>query len=86
MLVIRRRAGESVMIGQDVEVEILEICGHQVKIGIQAPRDVLVLRKEVQLTRAENHAAARPLSAPSLEAVRDRLLNTAGLYGSNWLP
>jgi carbon storage regulator len=86
MLVIRRRAGESLIISHDVEVEILEICGNQVKIGIQAPREVLVLRKEVQLTRAENHAASQPLSGPSLEAVRDRLLNATGLYRSNWLP
>ena len=60
MLVIRRRAGETVTIGQDVEVEILEICGHQVKIGIRAPRDVLVMRKEVQCTVAENRAASLP--------------------------
>jgi carbon storage regulator len=86
MLVIRRRAGESVIIGHDVEVEILEICGNQVKIGIQAPREVLVLRKEVQLTKAENRAASQPLSAPSLEAVRDRLLNATGLHRANWMP
>ena len=73
MLVIRRRAGESVMIGHDVEIEILEICGNQVKIGIQAPREVLVMRKEVQWTCLENRAASRPASLAGMETVLQRL-------------
>jgi carbon storage regulator len=73
MLVIRRRAGESMIIGQDVEVEILEICGHQVKIGIRAPREVLVMRKEVQWTCLENRAASRPASLAGMESVLRRL-------------
>ena len=48
MLVIRRRAGESLFLGDDVEVEILEIGASQVKIGIRAPKSVTVLRKEVR--------------------------------------
>ena len=40
MLVIRRRCGESVMIGPDVELEILEVGPSQVKLGIRAPREV----------------------------------------------
>ena len=62
MLVIRRRPGETVVIGEDVEIEVLEISGNQVKVGIRAPREILVLRKEVQLTRTQNRAAARHLS------------------------
>jgi carbon storage regulator len=58
MLVIRRRAGESFRIGDDIEIEILECSGGQVKIGIRAPREVLVLRKEVFLTNQQNRAAA----------------------------
>jgi carbon storage regulator len=77
MLVIRRRAGESVMIGQEVEVEILEICGHQVKIGIHAPREVLVMRKEVQWTCLENRAASRPTSLAGMETVLRRLRPSA---------
>ncbi len=58
MLVIRRRAGESFRIGDDVEIEILETSGGQVKIGIRAPREVPVLRTEVFLTSQQNRAAA----------------------------
>jgi carbon storage regulator len=73
MLVIRRRAGESVIIGHQVEVEILEICGNQVKIGIEAPREILVMRKEVQWTCDENRAASRPASMLGMETVLRRL-------------
>ena len=58
MLVIRRRAGESFRIGDDIEVEILETSGAQVKIGIRAPREVPVLRTEVYLTSLQNQTAA----------------------------
>ena len=58
MLVIRRRSGESVWIGDKVEVEILEIEGSQVKIGIRAPREIAVVRSEIHLTAEENRAAS----------------------------
>ena len=69
MLVIRRRAGESVLIGEGVEVEVLEIAGNQVKIGISAPRDVLILRREVRLTAEQNELAARPMPLDSLASL-----------------
>ena len=47
MLVLTRRAGESVMIGDDVVVTVLEARGDVIRIGIQAPRDVQVHREEV---------------------------------------
>lgn len=59
MLVMRRRAGESVLIGADVEVEILEVAGGHVKIGIKAPQEVKIRRREVQLTHLQNQIAAR---------------------------
>lgn len=62
MLVIRRRAGEALLVGADVELQILEISSGQVKLGIRAPREVLVLRKEVKITEDENRAAS--LSVP----------------------
>jgi carbon storage regulator len=58
MLVIRRRAGESFRIGDEIEIEILESSGGQVKIGIRAPREVPVLRNEVFLTNQQNRSAA----------------------------
>lgn len=62
MLVIRRRPGESFRIGDDVEVEILEMAAGQVKVGIRAPRSIRVLRSEVLRTQEENLAAAELLS------------------------
>ncbi len=47
MLILTRRQGESVRIGEDVEVTILAIKGTQVRIGIKAPRDVAVDREEI---------------------------------------
>ena len=58
MLVVRRREGESVLIGGDIEVVVLEAGANRVKLGILAPREVLVFRKELELTREQNRVAA----------------------------
>ena len=74
MLVIRRRRGESILIGDDVEIEIIELTPTRVKLGITAPEQVQILRKELQLTREQNRAAARQVSpgqlGPLLEFMR----------------
>ena len=49
MLVLTRKSNQSIMIGDDIEVSVLAIMGEKVRIGIQAPRDVGVFRKEVYL-------------------------------------
>ncbi|MEI9812793.1 MAG: carbon storage regulator [Acidobacteriota bacterium] len=79
MLVIRRRVGEILLIGDDVEVEILESSGSQVKLGIRAPRAINVLRKEILTVRDQNRAAAQILTAvggdtPPLEGTDLELL------------
>lgn len=74
MLVIRRRAGESILIGEDVEIEILEVTQARVKLGIRAPEAVPVLRKELKATREQNLAAARGLTGESVA----RLLRLLG--------
>ena len=66
MLVIRRRAGESFMIGDDVEIEILESTQSHVKLGIRAPKEIVVLRKEICLAREQNRAAARGVSPAAI--------------------
>ena len=59
MLIITRRAGEKMMIGDDVVVEIMEIFGNQVRVGIQAPQSVRVYREEIwRAVKEENRAAA----------------------------
>jgi carbon storage regulator len=74
VLVIRRRPGETVIIGQDIEIEILDATASQVKLGIRAPKYVTVLRKEIQVTREQNLAAARENSALELERLKKALL------------
>ena len=59
MLIITRRAGERIMVGDDVVVEIMEIVGNSVRVGIRAPRSVPVYREEIYTAvRDENRAAA----------------------------
>jgi carbon storage regulator len=70
MLIITRRAGEKVMLGDDVVIEVMEIVGNTVRIGIQAPRSVPVYREEIwDAVRAENRAAAAAMPG-ALPAVR----------------
>ncbi len=67
MLVLTRREDESIMIGDDIEVKLLDVKDNQVKIGIVAPRDVAVHRKEVYLAiQAENRQAAAPTELGAL--------------------
>ncbi|MCB1733685.1 MAG: carbon storage regulator CsrA [Gammaproteobacteria bacterium] len=47
MLILTRRVGETLMIGDDVSVTVLAVVGNQVRIGIDAPRDVAVHREEI---------------------------------------
>ena len=77
MLVLTRKSNQSIMIGDDIEVSVLAIMGEKVRIGIQAPRDIPVFRKEVYLeiqqeqvsdtkgAREEVDAALRGLGEPS---------------------
>jgi carbon storage regulator len=47
MLVLTRKKHQSIIIGNDIEISVLEVTGDKVRLGIQAPRDVSVFRKEV---------------------------------------
>jgi carbon storage regulator len=58
MLVLTRRAGESIIIADDIEVSVLSIVGEKVRLGIEAPRDVRVYRKEIYLEIAQQGSAA----------------------------
>lgn len=69
MLIVRRRVGEILVIGNDVEIEILETSGTQVKLGIRAPREVSVFRKEVLLTVGENEKAAIAPTPASIQTI-----------------
>ena len=74
MLIIRRRRGESITVGDEVEIEILETSPTQVKVGIRAPKHISVLRKEILVTREQNRVAS---GSP---AVDDKLNTLAEQY------
>jgi carbon storage regulator len=59
MLIITRRPGEKIMLGDEIVVHVMEIVGNSVRVGIQAPRSVPVYREEIwNAVREENRAAA----------------------------
>jgi carbon storage regulator len=71
VLVLTRRAGESVMIGDDVVITVLEARGDVIRLGIQAPKDVRVHREEVyRELQAANREAASPTDAVVEELTR----------------
>ena len=49
MLVLTRKANQSIMIGDDIEISVLQVMGEKVRIGIQAPRSIPVFRQEVYI-------------------------------------
>ena len=68
MLALTRKKGESLVIGNNVQITVLDVRGDQVKIGIDAPKDVAVYRKEVYLQiQKENEES---MTAESLKALR----------------
>ncbi len=71
MLALSRKKGEAIVVNNNVEITILEVKGDQVKIGISAPKDVPIYRKEVymQIQQANQEAA----SAEGLAALKDLL-------------
>ena len=63
MLILTRRVGESLMVGDDITVTVLGVKGNQVRIGINAPRDVAVHREEIYNRIQEGNEPA-PESTP----------------------
>jgi carbon storage regulator len=59
MLILTRRAGETIMIGPDIEVTVMAVNGSQVRLGIKAPQNVQVDREEVALRKEAEKRAGR---------------------------
>lgn len=66
MLIVTRRPGERIMLGPDITVEVMEISGNSVRIGIAAPRSVPVYREELWTTVKEENEAAAGANADEL--------------------
>ena len=79
MLVLSRKVDQTIVIQDNITIKILEINGDRVKLGINAPRDVVILRQELrEEVHQENLRAARrepgaPAEAPALRALGERL-------------
>jgi len=78
VLVMSRRAGETILIGDDVEIVITHIGRSRVKVGIRAPRETLVIAREVKLVREENLAAAVATPPAALSSLVARLQPAPG--------
>jgi carbon storage regulator len=73
VLVLARRINESIMIGDDIEVVVVDIKGDQIKLGIRAPRTVSVHRSEVYREIQEQNKRAAESTPQSLENLGDLL-------------
>lgn len=73
MLILTRREGESIRIGHDVVITVMEIRGNQVRIGVEAPRSVQVHRAEVYDQVVEQNRAAVSTLDRAAEILRTRV-------------
>ncbi|MCM3288568.1 carbon storage regulator CsrA [Paenibacillus sp. MER 180] len=74
MLILTRKKGQSIMLDQNIEIHIASVEGDQVKIGIKAPKDVVVLRKELveEIVTSNQEAAAQMFDIQLLKKAKKR--------------
>lgn len=70
MLILTRKQGESITIGDDIKVTVLGIYGRQVRLGVDAPLKVIVHREEVYLKIKEENRKARTIKSDLLDLAR----------------
>ncbi len=70
MLILSRKVGETLCINDDIEIKIVEVSGDKVKLGVEAPKNVKVLRSELRQTIESNKKAS---DAVSPDALKDML-------------
>ena len=75
LLILTRKVGEAVAIGDDIQISIVEIKGTQVKLGIQAPKNIEVHREEIYQKIQEENRRAALVSKDALGAVEDLVRN-----------
>lgn len=67
MLVLARKVGQQIVIGEEIEITVLEVRGEQVRLGINAPRSIAVHRKELLVQVADENVQAASVSKESLQ-------------------
>lgn len=83
MLVLSRKVGESLIIGNEIQLKVVEVRGNQVRLGVEAPADVSVIREELhRAVAAANQAAAHTETQVALKA----LASTLGVKSQNQDP
>ena len=73
MLILTRKSGESITIGDDVKITVIEVKGKQVRIGIDAPRNYIIHREEVYIRIQEENKRAAEKTPVSLKNITDFL-------------
>ncbi|MBO9337016.1 MAG: carbon storage regulator CsrA [Roseiflexus sp.] len=79
MLVLTRKVNQSIVIGDDIEVVVLEVRGEQVRIGVRAPRAIAIHRKEVYEQILQENLKAASASADDLVSLESRLAEDGNL-------
>lgn len=70
MLVLTRKKGQSIMVGDDVEISVVDINGDAVRIGIKAPKDVSIFRREIYEAIQEENIRAAKAAAEMAEKLK----------------
>ncbi|MGG3494931.1 carbon storage regulator CsrA [Peribacillus simplex] len=73
MLVLTRKLNEAIMIGDDIEITILAVEGEQIKLGINAPKNVDIHRKEIYLSIQQENSEASEIKTNLLENINEYL-------------
>ena len=71
MLVLSRKIGESIIIGDDIEMSVVDIQAEQVKIAINAPRNISIHRKEIYIQIKEENKASSQATEDSIDRLKD---------------
>ncbi len=71
MLVISRKTTEAIMIDDNIEIVVMEVSKDKIKLGINAPKEIKVKRKEVYVTEEANKVASKSISREMLERMFD---------------
>ena len=73
MLALTRKTGDAIMINNNIDITVLDVRGDQVKIGISAPKEVSIYRKEVYLEIQKENEEAQGISMDDVEALKNLL-------------